>query len=152
EIDKGAERLISLVDDLLELAAIESGKRAPVLGPVDILKLAKEAASSLAPQAERRKVSIRIEPSAVPLLIRADKAQLLRVLTNLIDNAIKFNREKGTVRVEAEEKAGFVAVWVRDTGPGIPPEDLQRIFERFYRVEKARSAETGGTGLGLSIV
>jgi two-component system phosphate regulon sensor histidine kinase PhoR len=84
--------------------------------------------------------------------VRGDRGQLKQVLTNLLDNAIKYTPEKGTVRLSAAGAEGRVTVSVEDTGPGIPPEALPRIFERFYRVDKARSRELGGTGLGLAIV
>ncbi|OGR09505.1 MAG: hypothetical protein A3K53_05500 [Deltaproteobacteria bacterium RIFOXYB2_FULL_66_7] len=84
--------------------------------------------------------------------VRGDRGQLKQVLTNLLDNAIKYTPEKGTVRLSAAGAEGRVTVSVEDTGPGIPAEALPRIFERFYRVDKARSRELGGTGLGLAIV
>jgi two-component system phosphate regulon sensor histidine kinase PhoR len=152
EIEKGTQRLILLVDDLLDIAAIEAGKRFPKLEFDDLLSLAREAALSLKPQADRRMVSVEIKPSPARMAVRVDRAQILRVLTNLLENAIKYNRPNGTVTVEARVRAGAVTVWVRDTGPGIPKEDLPRLFERFYRVDKARSVELGGTGLGLAIV
>lgn len=152
EIEKASDRLIVLVDDLLELAAIESGKRPLALEPFDVLEVAKEAALSMKPQAEHKKVVIEIQESETPMQIRADRSQILRVLTNLLDNAIKYNLEHGRIGVRAESREGIVAVEVKDTGPGIPPEDLSRLFERFYRVDKGRSVELGGTGLGLSIV
>jgi two-component system phosphate regulon sensor histidine kinase PhoR len=151
EIENGASRLISLVDDLLDLASIEAGKRPPVIQSVDVLEVAREAALSLKPQASRRKVSLRVGKDEA-VVARADRGQLRQVLINLMDNAIKFNRAKGTVTVNAQSLSGIVTVRVRDTGSGIPEEDISRLFERFYRVEKARSVEMGGTGLGLSIV
>jgi len=152
EIEKASDRLIMLVDDLLELAAIESGKRIPVLDSFDILDLAREAAIGLKPQAEEKRVSVRIENEKAPIRVRADRSQILRVLTNLLDNAIKFNLEHGRVSIHAHAGDRIVVVEVKDTGRGIPPGDLPRLFERFYRVDKGRSVELGGTGLGLSIV
>src|SRR5262249_30686230 len=115
-------------------------------------ELAREAAASLKPLAEKMQVRISVaEGQGVPK-VRADRAQLKQVITNLLDNAVKFNREGGSVKVEAAAEGGSVAVLIRDTGQGIPEADLPRVFERFYRVEKARSRELGGTGLGLSIV
>ena len=90
-------------------------------------------------------------PEDIPDIL-ADEAGIGQVLLNLLDNAIKYNKEKGLVTVSAGENNGYVKVEVFDTGVGIPERDLNRIFERFYRVDKARSRELGGTGLGLSIV
>jgi two-component system phosphate regulon sensor histidine kinase PhoR len=82
----------------------------------------------------------------------ADKAKIEQVFTNLIDNAVKFNKEKGRLDISARQEEGKLVIAVEDSGIGIPSKDLPRIFERFYRVDKARSRELGGTGLGLSIV
>ncbi|HVE14143.1 MAG TPA: ATP-binding protein, partial [Elusimicrobiota bacterium] len=115
----------------------------------DLLELARDAAESLRPLAERRRVRLSVVPGSAPG--RADPGQLRQVLVNLIANAIKFNKEGGSVSVSARVRDGLVEVSVEDTGLGIPPGDLPRVFERFYRVDKARSREQGGTGLGLSI-
>jgi two-component system phosphate regulon sensor histidine kinase PhoR len=102
--------------------------------------------------AEKKKISISIELPA-PLKVEADRNYLEQILINLIDNAIKYGREGGEITLSAIEKdKGEIEVSVRDNGIGIPREDLPRIFERFYRVDKGRSQELGGTGLGLSIV
>jgi two-component system, OmpR family, phosphate regulon sensor histidine kinase PhoR len=84
--------------------------------------------------------------------VKIDAASLTRIFNNLLDNAVKYSPPGGEVRVQAEAAAGFIKVWVMDQGAGIPREELPRLFERFYRVDKARSRELGGTGLGLSIV
>jgi len=86
------------------------------------------------------------------ILINADQNRIKQVFTNLIDNAIKFNKENGLIRISAEQLNSEVKVWIEDSGIGIPEKDLPRIFERFYRVDKGRSRALGGTGLGLSIV
>jgi two-component system phosphate regulon sensor histidine kinase PhoR len=151
-IEKDADRMTRLVDDLLELSSIESGRRAPNFESIALAECAQGVAVSLAPLAERKQVRIEIRiPNDLPPL-RADKGQLRQVLTNLLDNAIKFNKDKGGVTVTASADQRVVTVVVQDTGSGIPAEDLPRIFERFYRVDKARSRELGGTGLGLAIV
>ncbi|MEK7857867.1 MAG: ATP-binding protein [Elusimicrobiota bacterium] len=152
EIESGAQRLTLLVDDLLELSAIESGKRAPRLETVDLAALAREVAQSLEPVARRKDARVSVEAEAGLPPAQGDRAQLRRVLTNLLDNALKYNRQGGTVTVTTRMEGALVALRVADTGAGIPPQDLPRIFERFYRVDKARSVELGGTGLGLSIV
>lgn len=150
-IEEQADRLTGIVDDLLELAAIEGGRRP--LKPVD-LELSASASSVLAalkPLAEPGGVVL---ACAVPagLRVRADASALERVLRNLVENAVKYNREGGRVEVSAAAEGPFVRVIVTDSGLGIPEADLPRVFERFYRVDKARSREKGGTGLGLSIV
>ena len=150
-IEKDAQRLSALVEDLLDLSAIESGQRQPVRQPVDLPALAREAALSLRPLAERRNVAIVVEAAPAMPAARADRAQIKQVLSNLLDNAVKFNHEGGRVTVSARAEGPLAVVTIADTGPGIPPEDLPRVFERFYRVDKARSSEVGGTGLGLSI-
>jgi two-component system phosphate regulon sensor histidine kinase PhoR len=102
------------------------------------------------PQAERRRIALRatvLEPQTV----MADRDRLLQVLTNLLDNAIKFTPEGGVVEVAVRGRRGGVDVEVSDSGRGIPDEALPRIFDRFYRVERSRSREEGGTGLGLAI-
>jgi two-component system phosphate regulon sensor histidine kinase PhoR len=150
-IEKDAERMARLVDDLLDLSSVESGRRAPKLERVALAEALEEVCVSLRPLADRRRVrlELRVPPG---LAVRADRDQLRQVLTNLLDNAVKFNREGGETAVSADAQAGRVRVSVRDTGPGIPEESLPRIFERFYRVDRARSRDLGGTGLGLSIV
>ncbi|MEK7232381.1 MAG: ATP-binding protein [Elusimicrobiota bacterium] len=151
-IEKDADRMMRLVDDLLELSSIESGRRAPNFEPVALAECAMAVAASLAPLADRKQVRVDIRiPDNLPLL-RADNGQLRQVLTNLLDNAIKFNKDEGSVTVKASANQRIVTVVVQDTGSGITAENLPRIFERFYRVDKARSCELGGTGLGLAIV
>ncbi len=151
-IEEHADRLTKLVDDLLDLSAIESGHRAPRLAETDLGRLLSESARAFAPAAEAR--GVRLETSSPPDLPRvaADADQLRQILANLLDNAIKYTERDGRVELAAEPWPGGVRVCVRDTGAGIPEADLPRIFERFYRVDKARAREAGGTGLGLSIV
>ena len=93
-----------------------------------------------------------LESSGDPRRVLGDKERLKQVITNLIDNAIKYNRPNGHITIRWESTDGTVQISVRDTGVGIPPEHIARIFERFYRVDKERSREAGGTGLGLAIV
>ena len=100
-----------------------------------------------------KKINLKINDDLpVSITVNADKNKLGQVFINLIDNAIKFNKEKGAIRIYSQESNGVLKIFVEDTGVGIPPKDIPRIFERFYRVDKARSRELGGTGLGLSIV
>jgi len=112
--------------------------------------LIDDVAASFAPAAARKKLTLSAEPAGVSTVVSTDPDRLRRILECLVENAVKYT-EKGAVRLVARETAGGVAVDVKDDGPGIPAEHLPRIFERFYRVDKARSRELGGTGLGLSI-
>jgi len=151
-IQQDATRLTMLVDDLLNLSAIESGKQPPRLKPLSLMEIAKESIEAVKKVAARSNVKIEVESPAHLPLVKLDKEQIKQVFMNLLDNAIKFNKEKGTVRVWAATDGRSVTISVQDTGIGIPSKDLPRIYERFYRVDKARSRELGGTGLGLSIV
>ncbi len=152
EIEKSADRMTALVDDLLSLAALESGRMPPSFEPLELLPIASEVVAALKPLAAKKGITLRVEPFAELPKVRADRKQLKQVLTNLIDNALKFTPDNGLVRIAAGAAAGRVTLSVHDTGIGIPAADLPRVFERFYRVDKARDRERGGTGLGLSIV
>ncbi|MFC1855888.1 two-component system histidine kinase PnpS [Thermodesulfobacteriota bacterium] len=147
-----SERLAALIDDLLDLAKIESGKLKMTLEKCTIAPLTERITSGLKRKVKDKSITINMDiPNDLPEII-ADEDRIAQVLLNLIDNAIKYTKENGTVTVSATEKDRFVQVDVSDNGAGIPESDLPRIFERFYRVDKARSRELGGTGLGLSIV
>jgi two-component system phosphate regulon sensor histidine kinase PhoR len=150
-IRRNAERMHGLINDILELSAIEAGTVAVETKDVRLASLVGECFTALAARAGERRVRLRNE---VPpdVLVRADARRLEQMLTNLVDNAVKFNREGGEVVVTYERGAGRDRVTVSDTGEGIAPEHLPRIFERLYRVDRARSRALGGTGLGLAIV
>ena len=150
-IERHADRLTGLVDDLLELASIESGKRTMRKETLRLRDAAEEIITSLEPLRKRRSISVENRIPA-DLAIRFDKAALTQVFQNLISNAIKYNCEKGRVEISARKEDKKTIISVKDTGMGIPSESLSRVFERFYRVDKARSREMGGTGPGLSIV
>lgn len=151
-IDKNANRLTLLIDDLLLLARLDSGRLELNLQPVDLEQAAQDAIDDAALIARARDVTL-VNQVTRQLAAQADPDRLRQVLANLIDNAIKYGRPSGRVLVAAEALDGSqVEVSVTDDGPGIPPEAKARIFERFYRVDKARSREQGGTGLGLAIV
>ncbi|MBI5200776.1 MAG: GHKL domain-containing protein [Elusimicrobia bacterium] len=152
EIEENADRMARLVDDLLSLSALESGKQPPNFERVALTELIAKATATVKPLAAKKNVVLRVEAMGDVPDVRADKGLLRQVLLNLLDNAIKYSGDKGVVRVSAAPAETFVSVAVEDNGPGIPAEDIPRIFERFYRVDKARSREQGGTGLGLSIV
>ncbi len=148
-----SEQLTALVNDVLDLSRIESGRIVYAFGPVDLRKHIDATVALFEPAA--RKKGARIEVSAPEGLppVRADGGYLDIVLRNLVDNALKYVDEgRGLVRIRAFRGSDGVCVEVEDNGIGIPQSDLDRIFERFYRVDKARSRQLGGTGLGLSIV
>ena len=144
-------RLENLVADLLKISHAESGRAAPERSEVDLHALVDGTAAALGPVFAGRK-TLFLNEVAPGLAVSADKDKLSQVLMNLMDNAAKYNSEGGRVKVSAAAEPGLVRVRVEDDGPGIAPGHLPHIFERFYRVDKARSRELGGTGLGLSIV
>src|ERR687889_178101 len=141
----------NLIDDILELSAIEAGTVAVEPRSVELRPLVGDVIAALASRAEARRVALGNFVEA-GVSVRADPRRLEQMLTNLLDNAVKFSREGGGVRVHHERSAGRDRVSVTDSGDGIAPEHLPRIFERFYRVDRARSRALGGTGLGLAIV
>ncbi|MBI3607573.1 MAG: PAS domain S-box protein [Nitrospirae bacterium] len=147
-----ADRLNALVNDLLQLSQIESGQYQWRRDSIDVVELVRRSVGLVAPLAQRRQITLRCEGKTPPLHVIADAEKLTQVLLNLLDNALKYTEEGGQVDVEVEAGQGVTVIRVRDTGIGIPSSDQQRIFERFYRVDRARSRALGGTGLGLSIV
>lgn len=151
-IDHEAERLKRLIQDLLDLSRIEAKQVKLRRLPVDISSIAGDAVLKLRGQADNAKISLYVNLPDAPVVAEADRDLIEQVLVNLVDNAVKYTPAGGRVDVEVAEKGRDVVVWVRDTGIGIPPDDIDRVFERFYRVDKARSRAQGGTGLGLSIV
>lgn len=152
-IADAAERLVHLVDDLLTLARAESHEARLLIEAVPVSQAVEEAASLLEAEARAKQVSILVEIPPIVPPVAADRQLLGQVLINLLDNAVKYNRAGGTVTIRASSASpGKVRLEIADTGPGIPPEHLPRLFERFYRVDKARSRRLGGTGLGLAIV
>ena len=146
-----ADRLDKLVRDLLSLTRIESEGRRDV-EPVAIDRLVEQCVGRQLRNAEKRAIGLRIEPPDTPVQPLADEESLEHVLENLVDNAIKYTNPGGQVTIRWQEEGGAFVLEVEDTGIGIPPQHVPRIFERFYRVDKARSREVGGTGLGLAIV
>jgi two-component system phosphate regulon sensor histidine kinase PhoR len=150
-IDRNAARMHSLIDDILELSAIESGTAAVEARPVRLRSMIDEVLTALAARAAARGVTLGNEVAA-DVLVHADARRLEQMLTNLCDNAVKFSAEGGAVRITHERAAGRDRISVADTGEGIAPAHIHRIFERFYRVDRARSRALGGTGLGLAIV
>jgi len=150
-IQDHAERLNNLVEDLLSLSHLESREITLNKRSIDLKQQVDDVISGFKAELKKKNIEIRDELSA-NVLISADKDRIEQVFTNLFDNAIKFNKENGSIRIFSQEINGRIKIVVEDSGIGIPEKDLPRIFERFYRVDKARSRELGGTGLGLSIV
>ncbi|HAJ57309.1 MAG TPA: PAS domain-containing sensor histidine kinase [Candidatus Omnitrophica bacterium] len=151
-IHHDSERLSKLIDDLLDLSKIESGKMKMVFLPVELQGVIRRIAAVLENQAKSKAISVSVDAPAGLPKVMADESRLSQVILNLLDNAVKYTPQGGSVKISARIDNDFVRVGVSDTGIGIPDEDVSRIFERFYRVDKARSRELGGTGLGLSIV
>ncbi|MEW6553903.1 MAG: ATP-binding protein [Actinomycetota bacterium] len=153
-LDLEATRLSQLIEDLLTLSRLEAGEATIKVDSFLLLELLQESLDSKEKLAEEYGVALEIRPDMEDVRIEGDRRLLRTALNNLIDNAIKYNRSGGRVVVGmlAGQADGGVKIEVEDNGLGIPREDLPRVFERFYRIDKARSRETGGTGLGLSIV
>lgn len=153
--EKSIDRLINIVNDLDTISKLESDMNRLKNDKFDIVALAKEIADQLEIEASKRKIRISVKgadylPS--PFWVTADKHYIGQVLVNLIINSIHYGKEGGTTRIKFRDMMDKILVEVEDTGVGISKEDIPRIFERFYRVDKGRSREQGGTGLGLAIV
>mgnify|MGYP002588072594 FL=1 len=144
-----AQRLVTLIGDIIRLSQLDEGEPMPA-EPVELLALAREAAESLQSAAAARNVTITVEGE--PVELTGVRRLLYEIVFNLCDNAIKYNTDGGRVQVTVTRENETAAVTVRDTGIGIPPDQQDRVFERFYRVDKSHSKASGGTGLGLSIV
>lgn len=150
---KSLDGLDALVKDLVALSQLETGEVKMHFERVDLHHLTLELIDQLEPVARARRTTFRVKtdrPGAH--WVKADPRRISQVITNLLENAVKYGNEHGKVVVTLEEDKKHVQMAIRDDGPGIPPEHLSRIFERFYRVDKSRSKERGGTGLGLAIV
>ena len=154
QLKNETERLAQLITDLLDLARLESEEGIPNPTPVDVRGVLMLVLSRLRPAARQKNITLCWKRSGSTDLytVRGDETQLISMFTNLVDNAVKYTLPGGRVEVIGESNESEVVVRISDTGIGIPEKNLTRIFERFYRVDKARSKQTGGTGLGLSIV
>jgi two-component system sensor histidine kinase SenX3 len=146
-----AFRVSRIIDDLLDLSRIEF-EEAPPREPVLVNLVMAEALERVRAAAEQRDVKIHLEEPDPQVVVLGDRRQLVSALYNLLENAVKFSYDGGTVMLRGASVGGKVRLEVEDMGIGIPARDLDRIFERFYRVDHGRSRQTGGTGLGLSIV
>lgn len=150
---KSLDGLDALVKDLVALSQLETGEVKMHLERVDIQHTIQEVFEQLEKIAQARGIGMRMRTDRVgSYWVKADPQRISQVMTNLIENAIKYGNDNGKVLVTLEDERKHVLITVRDNGPGIPPEHLSRIFERFYRVDKSRSKVSGGTGLGLAIV
>lgn len=151
-IAQETERMIALVEDLLDLARLESGKLELRLGTVDVAALCRQAVQAQRPRAQSQDIALDCSAPDEPIMISADRDKLYQVLVNLLDNALRHTPESGRVSLAASTRDGSVAIEVSDTGAGIPSTALPHIFERFYVVDPARARSRSGTGLGLAIV
>ena len=151
-IEEQAERLHQLILDMLQIARVEAGEETFDIVDVPLREVFDECAAQFAAAAAARQIELSVDTPGEEVLVRADEEGVRTILSNLVDNALKFTPAGGRVAVRAMPNHRFVALEVQDTGIGIAEKDQARVFERFYRADKARSRELGGTGLGLSIV
>ena len=151
--EKSIDRLINIVNDLEQISMLESGARRLEKERFDIVALTREIADSLEIEAAKKGISVKLAGGqSAPLYVFADKKKIGQVLSNLIVNSIKYGKEGGATRISFIDMFEKIMVEVSDNGCGIASDNVPRIFERFFRVDKSRSREQGGTGLGLSIV
>lgn len=148
-IKKEAARLVTLINDIIRLSQLDEESE-PATETVDVFEVAKEVGDVLADSAAKKFTDLQIDGE--PCIMNGNRRYIYEIIYNLCDNAIRYNREGGNVWVSVKNNDGHIELSVRDNGIGIPKEHQSRIFERFYRVDKSHSKETGGTGLGLSIV
>ena len=146
-----AARMETLIDDLTDLSLIETGAIELLLEDVEVAEVAGDVADEVSHRHASAGIRVEVDFRS-PFVLRADRRRFEQILVNLVDNGIKFNRPGGVVRVTGGLEGGRPTISVEDTGVGIPADSLEKIFNRFYRVDKARSREMGGTGLGLAIV
>jgi two-component system phosphate regulon sensor histidine kinase PhoR len=150
-LHRNAERLARILADLLDLSRLDAGQYRLEVSPVPVRALAEQSLAAVETQAAKREVKIELSLGD-DLVVMADPKALDQILVNLIDNAIKYTGQAGSVVVGARVDGDAIRIEVRDDGPGIAPKHRERVFERFYRADPSRSREAGGTGLGLSIV
>ena len=152
KVQRSTTRLGSIVSDLLDLTRIETTRDSVERHRVDLYALAREAIGLAQSSAESRSVLLRLAGAGGPWFVLGEDKSLMLAIQNLVDNAIKYSPEEGVVTVSLEGDENGLVLAVKDEGPGIPESERERIFERFYRIDKDRSRSPGGTGLGLSIV
>ena len=151
-IDKEADRLKRVIQDLLELSRLEGKQVKLNFKPEDLSSIIRSTVQNLSGQIKSKNLNVQIELPEKTVIAAVDRDIVEQILVNLVDNAVKYSPAGGVIEIAVEEREKDVVVRVRDTGMGIPPEDIGRVFERFYRVDKTRSRDQGGKGLGLSIV
>ena len=149
-VTEAAKMMSEIVQKLLTIARLSTDKVNLKIENINLSEIIRDSLNLLRPFAEQKGISINVLATE-PLVIRGDHATLLELFANLIDNAIKYNVPQGKIDISTKKETGFVVAEIKDTGIGIPEEGLDRIFDRFYRVDKSRSKEIGGIGLGLSI-
>jgi two-component system phosphate regulon sensor histidine kinase PhoR len=152
KIKRQSDRLAALVTDLLVLARIESSKGSEDLRPLDLRQPVRESGNQLAAAAQEKHLELRLSLPDAPVVVSGEAESLRQAVDNLLGNAIRYTPEQGEVKVSLVARGNEAVLTVQDTGIGIEARHIDRIFERFYRVDKARSRELGGTGLGLAIV
>lgn len=150
EIHKNSSRLLTLINDIIRLSELDATDVSRTFEPINLYTIAETCVNMLQINAEKHNVTLTFE--GTPAEVMSTKEMMEELVYNLCDNAIRYNNENGTVHVSLSKKAQAVVLSVKDTGIGIPKKHQERIFERFYRVDKSRSKSTGGTGLGLAIV
>lgn len=149
-IYKESQRLINLTHDIIQLSQLEEYDYKPIIDYVDLMPVINYCVEALSVKAQKKNVSVTV--SGDECRVKGTKSLIEELVYNIVENAIKYNVENGRVDISAAEGEKFVSLTVRDTGIGIPEKYLDRVFERFFRVDKSRSKATGGTGLGLAIV
>lgn len=149
EISKSSNRLLTLINDILRLSELDASTEVP-MEEIDLYELAEKCVNMLQINAEKQNVTLML--TGKPTKMQANREMMEELLYNLVSNAIRYNRPYGNVVVSVSREDDHVSLTVEDTGIGISQSDQERVFERFYRVDKSRSKSTGGTGLGLAIV
>jgi histidine kinase len=151
KVQREADRLQRLVHDLQELSRAEAGSLAMNIQPVDAIQLARDAVEWIRPQFEDKGVELSLQVPADSVSVRGDYDRIRQVLLNLLGNALQYTPEGGNVAVMLERDKDFAHLQIKDTGIGIAPDNLEHIFQRFYRVDKSRSRASGGSGIGLTV-
>ncbi|MBV8366724.1 MAG: PAS domain-containing protein [Candidatus Eremiobacteraeota bacterium] len=152
DIARETDRMIALVGDLLGLAKLESGAPESPFAPVDLCEVCREVVATQALRAKQLNIDLQVRTPDDPIEIEGDRAKLVQVVVNLLDNALRITPPGGHVRVGVKRDDGHAELYVSDDGPGIPSSALPHIFERFYVVDRSRARSATGTGLGLAIV
>ncbi len=152
EIHRNSDRLLTLINDIIRLSELDVVEDKPSMEKVDLYMVARTAVDMLMMSANMHEVTLELDETSSPSYIMANKMMMDEIVYNLTDNAIRYNNKGGSVKLKVATSCDKVVLTVKDTGIGIPKEHLEFVFQRFYRVDKSRSKQTGGTGLGLAIV